>query len=162
MDATHANALPALWSLIPFGVLLGLIALGPLWFGDWWGRHYPKVAFGLAGGIVTYYLASLGKGHSVTHAAIEYAGFISLIGSLYVVSGGIVLQVRGEATPWVNTVFLAVGAVLANVVGTTGASMLLIRPWIRMNKYRVTLHHIVFFIFVAFFMPLIKLTNDLS
>ncbi len=149
MDATPATTVPALWSLIPFGLLLGLIALGPLCFGDWWGRHYPKVALGLAGSVIAYYLASFQKGHSVIHAAIEYAGFISLIGSLYVVSGGIVLRVRGEATPWANTVFLAVGAVLANVVGTTGASMLLIRPWIRMNKYRVTAHHIVFFIFVV-------------
>ena len=56
---------------------------------------------------------------------------------------------RGEATPHVNTLFLLVGAVLANFLGTTGASMLLIRPWIRMNKYRITAHHVVFFIFVV-------------
>jgi len=65
------------------------------------------------------------------------------------VSGGIHLSVKGEATPWENTVFLAIGALVANVLGTTGASMLLIRPWLRMNKYRITAHHIVFFIFIV-------------
>ena len=149
MDAAHAVALPAVWSLAPFVTLLGLIALAPLWFGDWWGRHYPKVAFGLAAVVVAYYVGGLGKAHVVGHAAIEYLSFIALIGSLYVVSGGIVLRVRGEATPLANTLFLGVGAVLANVVGTTGASMLLVRPWLRMNKYRVTEHHVVFFIFVV-------------
>lgn len=149
MDVVAAETLPALWSLIPFITLLGLIALAPLWFGDWWARHYPKVAFTLAALILGYYFLALGKGHSVGHAAVEYFSFISLIGSLYVVSGGIVLKVRGEATPLANTIFLGVGAVLANLVGTTGASMLLIRPWLRMNKYRVTQHHVVFFIFVV-------------
>jgi Na+/H+ antiporter NhaD/arsenite permease-like protein len=81
--------------------------------------------------------------------AHEYVSFIALIGSLYVVSGGIHIRVKGEATPLVNTVFLLVGAVIANLLGTTGASMLLIRPWIRMNKYRITGYHIVFFIFLV-------------
>ena len=149
MDVAHLEALPAIWSLTPFVTLLAMIALAPLWFGDWWGRHYPKVAFSLAAMTLGYYLIVLGKSHSIGHAATEYFSFISLVGSLYVVSGGIVIRVRGEATPLANTVFLAVGAVLANVVGTTGASMLLIRPWLRMNKYRVTEHHVVFFIFIV-------------
>jgi Na+/H+ antiporter NhaD/arsenite permease-like protein len=59
------------------------------------------------------------------------------------------IRVKGEAKPWVNCTFLALGAVLANVIGTTGASMLLIRPWIRMNRYRITAFHIVFFIFIV-------------
>ena len=79
----------------------------------------------------------------------EYVSFIALIGSLFVVSGGIHINVKGEATPLKNVLFLFVGAVLANVLGTTGASMLLIRPWIRMNKYRITAHHVVFFIFIV-------------
>jgi len=65
------------------------------------------------------------------------------------VSGGIHIRVKGEATPLDNVVFLGVGGVVANVLGTTGASMLLIRPWLRMNKYRVTGHHVVFFIFIV-------------
>src|SRR4029078_139646 len=83
------------------------------------------------------------------HAGHEYASFIALIGSLFVVAGGIHIDVQGEARPLTNCLFLLIGALLANVIGTTGASMLLIRPWIRMNKYRITGFHIVFFIFIV-------------
>jgi Na+/H+ antiporter NhaD/arsenite permease-like protein len=76
-------------------------------------------------------------------------GFMALIGSLYIISGGINIRVKGEATPTANVAFLLIGATIANVIGTTGASMLLIRPWIRMNKYRITAYHIVFFIFLV-------------
>ncbi|HTH46105.1 MAG TPA: sodium:proton antiporter [Candidatus Limnocylindria bacterium] len=85
----------------------------------------------------------------VLHTAHEYVSFIALIGSLYVVSGGIHISVRGETTPGFNTGFLLIGALMANLLGTTGASMLLIRPWLRMNKYRLTGHHVVFFIFIV-------------
>jgi Na+/H+ antiporter NhaD/arsenite permease-like protein len=79
----------------------------------------------------------------------EYLSFIVLIAALFVVAGGIHITVRGEATPGRNVTFLFIGALLANVIGTTGASMLFIRPWIRMNKYRITAFHIVFFIFIV-------------
>ena len=90
-------------------------------------------------------------GHRKTSSqtAHEYVSFIALIGSLFVVSGGIHIRVKGEATPRANVIFLLMGAVTANFFGTTGAAMLLIRPWIRMNQYRVTAHHIVFFIFIV-------------
>ena len=135
--------------IVPFVVLLLAIALAPLFFADWWTRHYPKVAIGLGAVTLAYYLFVLGAVNPVLHTAHEYVSFIALIGSLYIVSGGIHIQVRGETTPWFNTGFLLVGAVLANVLGTTGASMLLIRPWLRMNKYRLTTHHVVFFIFIV-------------
>ncbi len=135
--------------IAPFVVLLLAIALAPLFFADWWTRHYPKVAVGLGAITLAYYLFVLGAVTPVLHTAHEYVSFIALIGSLYVVSGGIHIKVRGETTPWFNTAFLFVGAVLANVLGTTGASMLLIRPWLRMNKYRLTTHHVVFFIFIV-------------
>jgi Na+/H+ antiporter NhaD/arsenite permease-like protein len=135
--------------ILPFGVLLAAIALGPLFFSTWWLKHYPKVAFGLAAITLVYYLAGLQAYEPVLKVAHEYVSFIALIGSLYVVSGGIHINVKGEATPLGNVVFLLIGAVAANVLGTTGASMLLLRPWIRMNKYRVTSHHIVFFIFIV-------------
>lgn len=83
------------------------------------------------------------------HTGAEYVSFIALIGSLFVVSGGIHINVKGEATPAGNVLFLLTGALLANVLGTTGASMLLIRPWLRMNKFRVTGLHVVFFIFIV-------------
>lgn len=140
---------PNPWSLLPFGVLLGAIALAPLWAHAWWGRHYPKVAFGLAAITLTYYLGGLHAQARVLHVGAEYVSFMALIGSLYVVSGGIHITVKGEATPLANVMFLLVGAVVANVLGTTGASMLLIRPWLRMNKYRLTAHHVVFFIFLV-------------
>jgi Na+/H+ antiporter NhaD/arsenite permease-like protein len=79
----------------------------------------------------------------------EYFSFIVLIGSLFVVAGGIHIKVKGETTPMLNVVFLAIGAVIANFIGTTGASMVLIRPWIRMNKIRISAFHIVFFIFIV-------------
>lgn len=135
--------------IIPFGVLLGLIALGPLFFPNWWLKHYPKVAIGLGAVTLTYFLFVLKATTVVLHTAHEYVSFIALIGSLYVVSGGIHINVKGEATPAVNVLFLLIGAVLSNILGTTGASMLLIRPWLRMNKYRVTAHHVVFFIFIV-------------
>lgn len=135
--------------IIPFGLLLGMIAVGPLWFANWWGKHYPKVALLLGGITASYYAFGLKALPTLGHTAHEYVSFMALVGSLFVVSGGIHIQVKGEATPLANTVFLLVGAVLANVLGTTGASMLLIRPWLRMNKYRVTEHHVVFFIFIV-------------
>jgi Na+/H+ antiporter NhaD/arsenite permease-like protein len=141
--------------ILPFGLLLAAIALAPLFFADWWSKHYAKVAFGLAAVALVYYLfgfsgeeAKVARSH-VLEKTHDYISFIALIGSLFVVSGGIHINVKGEATPFVNVVYLLIGAVIANLLGTTGASMLLIRPWIRMNKYRVTAHHIVFFILIV-------------
>ena len=145
----HDVIVPNPWMILPFALLLGLIALGPLFFAGWWAKHYPKVAFGLGAVTLGYYLLGLDAYERPLETAAEYVKFIALIGSLFVVSGGIHISVKGEATPLVNVIFLLVGAVLANVLGTTGASMLLIRPWIRMNKYRITAHHIVFFIFIV-------------
>jgi Na+/H+ antiporter NhaD/arsenite permease-like protein len=96
-----------------------------------------------------YYVAFLGNAGRMLHVAHEYVSFITLIGSLFIVAGGIHIDVKGEARPWNNCLFLFFGAVLANVIGTTGASMLLIRPWMRMNKRRITAFHIVFFIFIV-------------
>ncbi len=159
--------------ILPFGLLLASIALGPLLFSKWWSKNYPKVALVLGAITLAYYLfgfqGELPKGHGISfykeiwrwfwtpsaaHHKIfetlhEYISFIALIGSLFVVSGGIHINVKGEARPITNVVFLLVGAILANFLGTTGASMLLIRPWLRMNKYRVTAHHVLFFIFIV-------------
>ncbi len=140
---------PNPWMILPFGVLLAAIALASLCFADWWSRHYPKVALGLGAVTLVYYLGGLHATERVLHVAHEYVSFIALIGSLFVVSGGIHITVKGEATPFANVVFLLIGAVIANLLGTTGASMLLIRPWLRMNKYRLTAHHVVFFIFIV-------------
>jgi len=133
----------------PFVLLLLAIALGPLVAKHAWEKHYPKVAIALGLVTLVYYCFGLNAYTRVFHTAHEYVSFIILIGALFIVSGGIHISVKGEATPLANTVFLFIGAILANVFGTTGASMLLIRPWIRMNKYRVTAHHTVFFMFIV-------------
>jgi Na+/H+ antiporter NhaD/arsenite permease-like protein len=140
---------PSLYMAAPFGILLGAIALAPLFFAPWWGRHYTKAALGLGAVVVVYYLVFLKAGPHVWHTATEYISFICLVGSLFVISGGIHINVKGEATPQVNVLFLIIGALISNVLGTTGASMLLIRPWLRMNKYRLTGHHVLFFIFIV-------------
>ena len=140
---------PNPWMVLPFVLLLAAIALGPLVWAHGWHKHYPKVALSLGAVTLVYYWLGLGAVERIGHTAHEYVSFIALIGSLFIVSGGIHITVKGEATPFANVVFLLVGAVIANVLGTTGASMLLIRPWLRMNKYRLTAHHVVFFIFIV-------------
>ncbi|HWX22303.1 MAG TPA: sodium:proton antiporter [Candidatus Binatia bacterium] len=135
--------------ILPFGVLLTAIALAPLAFRRAWEKYYPQIALCLGAITLGYYcfgLHAYGRVLQVTH---EYFSFIVLIGSLFVVAGGIHLNLKGEASPLANTFYLFLGAVLANLLGTTGASMLLIRPWLRMNKYRITAHHIAFFIFIV-------------
>ena len=135
--------------MVPFALMLLSIAVMPFIHAKWWHHHYPKVAVILGSLVAAYYFFVLKNGGRMLHVAYEYVSFIALIGSLFVVSGGIHIRVKGEAKPWVNCFFLLVGAILANIIGTTGASMLLIRPWIRMNKYRITAFHIVFFIFIV-------------
>jgi Na+/H+ antiporter NhaD/arsenite permease-like protein len=148
-----ANADIPLWLVTPFALLLLLIAVMPLTpprVKHFWEHYYPHVALTFAALIAGYYIFKIPAGATVLgHTAHEYVSFITLIGSLFVVSGGIHLKVKGEATPLVNVAFLAVGAVVANFIGTTGASMVLIRPWIRMNKIRISPFHIVFFIFIV-------------
>ena len=133
----------------PFVLLLASIAVLPLLAKHWWEKKYILVSISLGLVVVLRYAFFLKDIETLLRTAQEYFSFICLIGSLFVVAGGIHINVKGEAKPWVNCVFLAVGAVLANLIGTTGASMILVRPWIRMNKYRITAHHIVFFIFIV-------------
>jgi len=135
--------------LLPFGLLLALIAVAPLLQPAWWARHYPKITAGLAAITAGYYLLVLHASERVLQTGYEYFSFIVLIGSLFVVTGGIHLTLEAKATPVANTLFLLLGAIVSNLLGTTGASMLLIRPWIQMNRPRVTAHHIVFFIFIV-------------
>jgi Na+/H+ antiporter NhaD/arsenite permease-like protein len=147
--ATLVEAAPSPWMLLPFGILLFLIAVLPLNAPRFWEKMHPWAAGALGTFSAAYYSFQLGKNELLWHTAREFLSFITLIGSLYLVCGGIHVRVKGEATPLTNCALLLLGAVLANLVGTTGASLLLIRPWIRMNKYRVTDFHIVFFIFLV-------------
>lgn len=147
-----AGAVP-LWLLSPFVLLLQLIAVMPLTpvrIKHVWEKYYAHVSAALGTFVAAWFFWKIPAGaETVLHTGLEYVSFIALIGSLFVVAGGIHLKVKGEATPAENVAFLAVGAVVANLIGTTGASMVLIRPWIRMNKIRISAYHIVFFIFVV-------------
>ena len=142
------HSLPGPLLLVPFVIQLLAIALMPFLAHHWWERHYPKVSVCLAGITVFYYLAVLGRGVRLLDPLHEYISFVVIMAALYIVSGGIHIRVAGEATPAKNVLFLLTGSVLASVIGTTGASMLLIRPWIRMNNYRITGFHTAFFIFL--------------
>src|SRR5580765_7588420 len=147
MDSALVQPNP--WSIVPFGVLLLVIAVAPVLAKQWWLKHYSKVALSLGAITLAYYFFGLHASGRILQVVHEYASFIVLIGSLFVVSGGIHMNVKSAATPFGNVIFLFFGAVIANVLGTTGASMLLIRPWIRMNRHRAAAHHVVFFIFIV-------------
>jgi len=143
------GAPPPFWLLAPFAILILAIAMGPLLIAPLWHRRYPLISISLATIVIAYYLLIRRNSAPVISALEEYISFIALIGSLFVVSGGIRIGVAGESTPFRNVLFLLIGGLLANLLGTTGAAMLLIRPWIRMNRYRITGYHIVFFIFIV-------------
>ncbi len=147
--AAASGYVPPLGLLAPFALLLLAIALGPVVFPHFWHKRYPHIAVALGAISVGWYLGVAQVAGPLLHALEEYIGFIALIGSLFVVAGGVHIKVKGETGPGANAVFLLVGAVLANIIGTTGASMLLIRPWIRLNKIRLSAFHIVFFIFIV-------------
>jgi Na+/H+ antiporter NhaD/arsenite permease-like protein len=138
-----------LWLSVPFVLFLIAIAAAPFIHKRWWEQHYPKVAASLGSFVAAYYIVGLGSWQRVFVTTHDYISFLSLIGSLYVVSGGIHFTLRGKAAPWENVLLLAGGALLSNILGTTGASMLLLRPYLRSNKYRIHGYHVVFFIFVV-------------
>ena len=137
------------WSMIPFGLMLLTIAVAPLLVNDWWESNRHKLAVALLLAIPTgVFLIMGGMEHELEHQLFgDYIPFIILLLSLYVITGGIHLSGDIKAKPWVNTVFLAVGWLLASIMGTTGAAMLLIRPLLMTNqqrKYKV--HTVLFFI----------------
>jgi Na+/H+ antiporter NhaD/arsenite permease-like protein len=148
-EQEHSVAHAPAWTVIPFVLLLLMIATGPLFYEHFWHKNYPLIAVALALLVVLYYIFYLLNVASVIHALAEYIQFIALLASLYIASGGIMIDVDKKATPLANVLLLAAGAVLSNFIGTTGASMLLIRPFIRLNKTRIKPYHIVFFIFVV-------------
>jgi Na+/H+ antiporter NhaD/arsenite permease-like protein len=139
---------------LPFVALLVSIALGPVVSPGFWHRHYGKVA--LVWSIVAVAALSIDAGPAAAASATlealltDYLPFVVLIASLYVISGGILILGRIRGRPLANTVILALGAVLASIVGTTGASMILIRPLVRANQHRRhKAHVVVFFIFLV-------------
>jgi len=149
---THEDVehnLPAWWAVIPFALLLTMIATGPLFYEHFWHKNYPKITVILAGLVVLYYIFVLHNEHGPVHAFFEYFQFISLLAGLFIASGGIMIGIDKKSTPMLNSLILLIGAVISNVIGTTGASMLLIRPYLRLNKHRIKAYHIIFFIFIV-------------
>ena len=143
----HAKVIPPLWLVAPFVILLLLIATGPLFYSHHWHSHYPKYAVGLGLFVTLYYLFVLQDGISMLHALQEYLSFIALVASLFIAASGIFLKVNARGTPLANVSLLSIGAVVANLIATTGAAMLFIRPYMRLNKGRLKAYHIVFFHF---------------
>ena len=156
-----AHAAPALdgaqmawpWAL-PFAGILLSIALGPLLFPTIWHHHYGKIAAAWSlmtlGAIAIWFGASTAVAAFVHAALAEYMSFIILLFALYVVAGGILVTGTLRGTPTTNVSILAFGTAIASVVGTTGASMILIRPLIRANAGRSSNAHVViFFIFLV-------------
>ncbi len=137
------------WMIIPFIFLLLSIAIIPFIDRHWWEKYYPHISFVLGTITVVYYVFFLHNSGRIIHTGIEYISFIILIGSLFVVSGGIHIRIRGRSTPLSNVTLLGIGAIVSNFLGTTGASMILIRPYLRVNRYRLRPFHIVFFIFIV-------------
>lgn len=136
------------WLVFPFVLLLLMIATGPLFYEHFWHKSYPVISIALAVIVVLYYLFFLHNTHQPVHHLFEYIQFIALLSSLYIASGGIMIEVDKEARPSANVLLLLAGAVISNLIGTTGASMLLIRPFIRLNRFRIKAYHILFFIFI--------------
>ena len=141
------------WSVLPFAGMLACIAVLPLIpaTAHWWEKHSSQliVAVGLGVPVAAWMWVALGW-TSVFAAVVEYVQFICLLLALFVVSGGIFLKGDIRATPRNNTIFLAIGGVIASFVGTTGAAMLLIRPLLATNKerhYRV--HTVLYTIFIV-------------
>lgn len=137
------------WILIPFVVMLLMIAIAPMVIEKWWESNLHKLYVSLILGIpVAIYLCLNGLSHALIHQMLfDYVPFIILLMSLFVVTGGIHLSGDIAAKPWVNTLFIGLGFLFASIMGTTGAAMLLIRPIIETNKERKhKMHTILFFI----------------
>lgn len=142
---------PPTWSALPFVGYLVILAIVPLFFSRFWEKNRNKLIVALTAAIpAAAYLLSSHHGHLLLDGLKEYAAFMVLLAALFVISGGIYLRGSLAGTPIVNTLFLAAGAVLASFIGTTGASMLLLRPLLRANERRYRrVHIVIFFIFIV-------------
>lgn len=149
MMPLEQNNIPLSASL-PFVILLLLIAVMPLVFPHFWEKNRNKGIISAVVSLPILIYLILGFRIEFWHTFRDYLSFIILLASLYIISGGIILTGDIRATPAVNTIFLLIGGVIANLIGTTGASMLLIRPLLRTNSERERTGHIpVFFIFIV-------------
>ncbi len=148
------GATMSLWWALPFAGILLSIATGPVLYPHLWEHHYGKITLGWTLLILVPMLAAFGLPAALTatlHTVLlEYLPFIILLFALYTIAGGIAVQGNIHGTPAVNAFLLTIGALMASFVGTTGASMIMIRPVIRANDNRpFNAHVIIFFIFLV-------------
>jgi Na+/H+ antiporter NhaD/arsenite permease-like protein len=147
---TEAVFVPAMGWILPFAVLLLCIAVLPLAAPHFWESNLRKLLVSAALGAPVLVFYALHAPHAIVDSGRDYVSFMVLLGSLYVISGGVLMDGDLEATPAVNTAFLGLGSLLASFVGTTGASMLLIRALLHTNsERRRVVHTVVFFIFLV-------------
>jgi Na+/H+ antiporter NhaD/arsenite permease-like protein len=141
---------PSLIWVTPFAALLLGIAIIPLAAPHFWESNPRKLLVSAVLGMPVLALYIVHDPGAIRHIARDYVSFMILLGSLFVISGGVLLDGDLEARPWVNTMFLGVGAIFASIIGTTGASMLLIRPLLHTNaERRHVVHTVIFFIFLV-------------
>ena len=146
---TTAALLPV-YTVVPFVVILLGIAVLPLAAPRWWESNRNKLLVSIVLGLPVLVLYLVREPSALVHMAEEYASFIVLLAALYVISGGILMRGDLLATPRVNSTFLAIGSVLASFIGTTGASMLLVRALLQTNRERTRVTHtVIFFIFLV-------------
>ncbi len=139
-------------SLLPFVLMLLSIAIFPLFWSHWWAKNRNKlIVAGILGLPTAVFLLSSGMHEKLFQTMVfDYLPFIILLGSLFTITGGISLTGDIEARPIINTAFLGIGAVLASIMGTTGAAMLLVRPLLKTNQERnFKVHTVLFFIGVV-------------
>jgi Na+/H+ antiporter NhaD/arsenite permease-like protein len=145
-----APFVPSVVWVVPFALLLLGIAVFPLFAAHFWESNLRKLGVCAVLGLPVLWLYLRHHPQGLVHTASDYASFIILLASLYVISGGVFLEGDLQATPRTNATFLAGGALLASFIGTTGASMLLIRPLLQTNRERRRVTHtVVFFIFLV-------------
>jgi Na+/H+ antiporter NhaD/arsenite permease-like protein len=138
------------WSVVPFIALLLSIAFFPALFPRWWTSNASKIIVSVIASLPVLAVVLPSNPGLLTRSLLDYFSFVTLIAALFVISSGIYIKGEFAGTPRENTLFLAVGALLSNVIGATGASILLLRPYIRANQARrQKAHLVVFFIFLV-------------
>ena len=152
-DSMALGQLLPLWAILPFVGILLSIALCPLLLPHFWHNHFGKISMFWALTFALPFLMIFQKSalHEILHIyIIDYCPFIILLWGLFTVSGGIYIRGTLKATPLGNTTLIAIGTLLASWIGTTGASMIMIRPLLRANRERThKVHTVIFFIFLV-------------
>lgn len=134
--------------ILPFIILLLMIATGPIFYQNFWHKYYIKISMIISISICIYYIIYLNSLFKILITLIEYIQFILLILVLYISSGGIFIEINKKINSKINLLILFFGSCISNLIGTTGASIILIRPYIKINKKNIKPYHIIFFIFI--------------